>query len=473
MSALRSVHGKSLRHADVAAKGIARIVLERKLHIVRTRKAVGEFHRQLGTVHGRRHAARGRHGVGSAVVTAGKLRKVYHLGFALREGVVRAGHPFQVAFQFRPAIAQAITVRFAKVTALRLRIVPVHIFPPVREPVQIAVVIISPTHARVRLPALDVRRILHVGFAVGNARHATHGALHAVGSVLGLVYHAGIVIVKYRHALAHIAQHILVGGLRALDSRIRGKEGLAVPGFPIQHLPAGKRILATAIIVGAVAGELAARSLENIVVVVICLRALARTFELCTQCIAVQGGGGALLVVIAHEVYLVRTAIGHAAHPVIDNVVKYVKTTRIIAVPVEATAQAPVAARIVCKQVVVEAADIAADGRRVPVPRSRCIVLVIRNVQRFRNQRALQRKVLAASAAEGFVNRPADARMVQYAVVAAGEPHAVVSGTITQAHAHEADDHVLAREPDGGALDGNTLAGSCLPCNRHVILIAD
>ena len=63
--------------------------------------------------------------------------------------------------------------------------------------------------------------------------------------------------------------------------------------------------------------------------------------------------------------------------------------------------------------------------------------------------------------------------MVQYAVVATGEPHTIVGSTVAQAHTHEADDHVLAREPDGGALDGNTLAGSRLPRNRHVILIAD
>ena len=141
-------------------------------------------------------------------------------------------------------------------------------------------------------------------------------------------------IVENGHGLAYIAQHVLVSSFRALDCRVRGKEGLAVPGFPIQHLSAGKRILATAFIVGAVAGELAAHSLENVIVVVIRLRALARTFELRAQRIAVKSCACAFLVVVPDKVYFVRSAIGHATFPIVDHVVKNVQATCIIAVTV-------------------------------------------------------------------------------------------------------------------------------------------
>ena len=63
--------------------------------------------------------------------------------------------------------------------------------------------------------------------------------------------------------------------------------------------------------------------------------------------------------------------------------------------------------------------------------------------------------------------------MIKNAVVATCKTHAIVSCAVTQAHAHKADDHVFTGKPDGSAFDCNSFTRSCLPSNRHIVLIAD
>ena len=61
-----------------------------------------------------------------------------------------------------------------------------------------------------------------------------------------------------------------------------------------------------------------------------------------------------------------------------------------VAGAVEAAGEAPVAARAVGEQVVVEAADVAADAGRVAVLLALLVVLVAGDVERLGDERALE-----------------------------------------------------------------------------------
>ena len=207
--------------------------------------------------------------------------------------------------------------------------------------------------------------------------------------------------------------------------------------------------------------------------VVIRLRTLAGSFKLGAQGVAMQRRSRPFLIVVSHKVHLVCTAVGYAADPVVDHIVENIQAARIVTVAIEAAAQAPVTASIMRQQVVVETTDIAADGGRIAMPRSARIILMIRDVQRFRNQRSLQSQVLAAAATKRLVNRPADAGMIQDTMVTARKAHAIVSRAVTQTNAHKAHNHVLTGKTNRSALNRDTLTRSRLPSNRHVVLIAD
>ena len=77
--------------------------------------------------------------------------------------------------------------------------------------------------------------------------------------------------------------------------------------------------------------------------------------------------GRAGLVVVVDEVHLHRAAVGRAVAPVVDDVVADIEPAGVAAGLVEPAGQAPVAARAVGQQIVVEAADVAADAGGVAV----------------------------------------------------------------------------------------------------------
>ena len=184
-----------LGHTDITAEGVAFLVLKRKLDVANATEIIGKLDRHLGAVHSCSHACRSGNRVSSVVIACSKLRKVNHLGFTLCKSIVGASHPLQVAFQFCPTITQAVLIRIAKVATLGFRIIAIHIFPPVRETVKVAIVIVCPARTRIRFPALDIRGIGDISFTVRDSGESALGTRGAIGSVLGFANHALIVVV--------------------------------------------------------------------------------------------------------------------------------------------------------------------------------------------------------------------------------------------------------------------------------------
>ena len=133
---------------------------------------------------------------------------------------------------------------------------------------------------------------------------------------------------------------------------------------------------------------------KHVVVVVVGLAAGTGAFKLGVDR-HMDGGGGAFLVVVAHEVAFMHSAIGRATTPVVDHVVEDVESASVIACRVETTGEAPVAPFVVGEQHVVECAHVAANRTRVAMGGPGRVVLVVRDVQRFGDHGALQGEVLA------------------------------------------------------------------------------
>ena len=132
-----------------------------------------------------------------------------------------------------------------------------------------------------------------------------------------------------------------------------------------------------------------------------------------------------------------RTSVRHAAVPVVNDIIKNIQTPCVIAIAIQTAAHAPIPARIMRQQIVMKAADVAADGCRITMPRSRWIIFVVGDMQRFGNQSPLQCQIFSAATAERFVYRPADTRMVQNGILPARQTHSVKSSAVSQAHTHK------------------------------------
>ena len=120
--------------------------------------------------------------------------------------------------------------------------------------------------------------------------------------------------------------------------------------------------------------------MQDIVVEVIRLRTIASSFEIRTQHIIQDARCSSRLVVIADKVHLMSAAIRDAAFPVIDHIVENIQATGIITITIKAAAHTPVTALVMGQQVVVETSDVTTDGRRVSMPRTRRIILVVGHV---------------------------------------------------------------------------------------------
>ena len=115
------------------------------------------------------------------------------------------------------------------------------------------------------------------------------------------------------------------------------------------------------------------------------------------------GRGCAGLVVVADEIDFVRAAIGRAPAPVIDDVVEDVQASGVIAVGIESACHAPVPTFVMREQIVMQTRHIAPHAGCVAVLRASGISLVTGDVERFRNERALERDVLGSARAEFFI----------------------------------------------------------------------
>ena len=95
-----------------------------------------------------------------------------------------------------------------------------------------------------------------------------------------------------------------------------------------------------------------------------------------------------------------HAAVGRAVAPVVDDVVADIEPARVVPPAlVEPAGEAPVAAGAVGEQVVVEAADVAADaGREAVLLAGAGVILVVGDVQRLGDERPLERDVLGRCA---------------------------------------------------------------------------
>lgn len=118
------------------------------------------------------------------------------------------------------------------------------------------------------------------------------------------------------HSLPHVAENILVGSLRALHGRVGFKERLVVPERPVQHLAVAQRIGPSAVILLAVADKASIFRLQDVVVVVIALRALSRSLQIRLERVVEHLGSGSRLVVVSDKVHLVcrRPLRGYASY---------------------------------------------------------------------------------------------------------------------------------------------------------------
>jgi len=178
--------------------------------------------------------------------------------------------------------------------------------------------------------------------------------------------------------------------------------------------------------------------------------------------------GGARLVVVVHEDHPLGPSIRGPVAPVVDHVVADVQVPCMPARLVEPARQAPVPARAVGQQVMVEGPHVPAYARRIPVAGARCVVGVPGHIEGLRDQGSLKCDIAGPSRAKGLVLGPADGAVVQDAVVATGQTHTVhgLARQVAQAEADVADDGVpCAKAAEGVVAHADPLARRSLACH--------
>ena len=123
---------------------------------------------------------------------------------------------------------------------------------------------------------------------------------------------------------------------------------------------------------------------------------LADAFELCAED-ELLSGRRSHLVEVVHEVHFMGAAVSGTSRPVVDHVVEDVECSGIEPVAVESAAHAPVASCTVGEEVMVEGADVAADGGCIAVSLAFLVVLVPGDVECFGDEGVLQGDVLRAA----------------------------------------------------------------------------
>ena len=191
---------------------------------------------------------------------------------------------------------------------------------------------------------------------------------------------------------------------------------------------------------------------------------------MCVQCVFHRTFRSRLVIVV-HKIHLVSATISRTVVPVIYHVIENIETSGIVPVAVQSSCQAPVAARAVSQQIVVETTLLTADTCRITVSRSNRIVLVAGHIQSLGNQGTLQGDIFPVARTECFVNGPTDGAMIDDAMVAARHTHTVVSLSFTQTNTYIAHDNILSpTQSERSATDTNSFAGSRLPCHSDVRL---
>ena len=307
---------------------------------------------------------------------------------------------------------------------------------------------------------------------IGQAGQSSFAAFEFGGARTSFGDDALIVFVERGKIAADVGEDVGVGGISSLCFDVRIEERFFHPRAVL-----GGDFAAAFGGGGATSGLIGQpEATDHDVAVEEVLLATGEAAVLGVECVEIFRGGSGLVVVV-HEVDLMRAAIRGAIFPVEDDVVADVEATSVFIVGLAQTAgETPIATSAMGEEVVMKAADVAADARGVTVLRADGIFFVPRFVKGFGDQRALERDVVCATRADGFVERPTDGAMINDAIVAGGHAHAVErhAGKIAGADAKVAcDDIGCAQHAEvvfakTDAFAGRSLArdgqiGICLP----------
>ena len=165
-----------------------------------------------------------------------------------------------------------------------------------------------------------------------------------------------------------------------------------------------------------------------------------------------HAGRGAGDVVVADEGERLHSAVGRPALPVVDHVVADIEPAGKLAAAAQAPGEAPVAARAVGQQIVMEAANVARDAAGKRVPLAGLILPVVGDVERLGDEAALHRDVFSAPRAYPLVDRPAHRTVVDDGVIAARQAGAIlgVARFISHPDPHVPDHHIVRAETAEG-----------------------
>ena len=201
------------------------------------------------------------------------------------------------------------------------------------------------------------------------------------------------------------------------------------------------------------------------------MRSFTQAFQLCGK----DGGctpGRASLVVIIDKIGLVYSTVGSTTIPIVHYVIENIHAPGIIARAVQASAQTPVAAVVVGQQVVVNSADVAADGAGKTVGFAFGVIFMACHVQGFGYHAALQGDILGIARAEHFVYGPAYGAMIYNAEVAPGHTHAVGRFTSSQSDTNKTGNSFVTGA-DGGPAQANAFTRSGLSGQGKIVVHKD
>ena len=231
-------------------------------------------------------------------------------------------------------------------------------------------------HFRIILPAADV--VLRIRQAGQTGLAALE--LERAGADFG--NYALIVFVQRREIAADVGQNVRIG----FDGGVGLHEGIEERLVNPRAVVRGQ--LAAAFGGGGAAGGLVGQAEmtgHDIALEIILLRAGEAAVLGVERIEPFRGRAG--LVVVGDEIDLVRAAVGGAVLPVVNDIVAEIEPAGVGArFLVQPARQAPVSPGAMREEIVVEAADVAADAGRIAMLRAGRILLVPGGVQRLGNQ---------------------------------------------------------------------------------------
>ena len=275
------------------------------------------------------------------VCVSGKIfLHVHNNALAPFQEEMRLCHPVEIVLKISISVAVSVFVRIAHSISL---------LPPVGHTILISI----PVGIASSLIDVQSAEALTAGIllAVDESFLSASAPFGGIRTLYSFAYHPLVVIVEERLVGTNIREHVLVCRPCCFHRGERLEERLIHKRSPVEFLSAGEGILVCRSFLVFLNGAVVF-SLSDISADVCTLRPRARTFKLQVQKRRLRCGWSHF-VVVAHEIYLVRTAVGGTRAPVVYHVVEHVVMPVVSPHPVESAAKAPVSAVVVGKQVVV------------------------------------------------------------------------------------------------------------------------